>query len=79
MARIIVDIRDDIAPVVALECVRIVVSMGRISKNATMYCYDTSFNTPEGVILVLTRDYRKSDCFIVCKDKRNESNEFKDK
>lgn len=75
MARIHIDIRDDVDPVVALECVRSVVAMGRVSKNGTMYCYGTSFMTEDGLVWVYTRDYRKSDCFYVCKDKRNENNE----
>lgn len=75
MARIHIDIRDDVDPVVALECVRRVVAMGRVSNGGTMYSYGTSFLTVDGLVWVYTRAYRKSDCFYVCKDKRNENEE----
>ena len=63
--RIHIDIEDGITPTVALECVKQVVNMGRISKDDTMYCYATTFDTSQGELVVLTRDHRKSDCFIV--------------
>lgn len=59
------DIEDGISPEIALECVKQVVNMGRISKDDTMYCYATTFDTKNGELVVLTRDHRKSDCFIV--------------
>ena len=69
MSKMHIDVRDGISYVTALECVRKVVDMGRVSKNGTMFCYGTSFLTEEGLIWVFTRDYRKSDCFCVCKNK----------
>jgi hypothetical protein len=67
MSKIHITIEDGIEPEVALDHVRSVVKHGRVSKNDTMYCYATLF--PDGTA-VHTRDYRKSDCFVVYKDKR---------
>ena len=71
-----IDIRDDIPPEVALEAVKQVVREGKISKGEhgkMYYCWATSFSTNIGKIMVVTRQYRKSDCFVVYKDKQNES------
>lgn len=65
--RIHLDIRDDISPTMALEAVKQVVAHGRVSNNGKMYCYATLFDTSEGKIVVSTREYRKSDCFMVYK------------
>lgn len=67
--RIHLDIRDGIPPEIALECVKQVVAEGRVSNNGKMYCYATKFSTPKGEIWVLTRLYRKSDCFVIYRDK----------
>lgn len=72
--KIHLDIRDDIPPTIALECVRKVVADGRVSNNGTMYCYATHFYTSAGRIWVTTRGYRKSDCFLIVKHKE-ENNE----
>jgi hypothetical protein len=64
--RIIIEIRDGIDPVDALQRVRAVINEGRVSKNGTMYCYGTTFT--DGT-KVHTRDYRKNDCFVVYKQK----------
>jgi hypothetical protein len=65
--KIHITIEDGIEPAVALDHVRSVVKHGRISKYNTLYCYLTLF--PDGT-MVQTNDYRKSDCFVVCKDRR---------
>ena len=65
--KIHLDIRDDISPTIALECVREVVADGRVSNNGKMYCYATQFDTSTGRIWVITRRYRKSDCFLIKK------------
>ena len=65
--KIHLDIRDDIPPTIALECVRDVVADGRVSNNGKMYCYATQFYTSIGRIWVTTRRYRKSDCFLIQK------------
>ena len=67
--KIHLDIRDDIPPNIALECVKQVVEEGRISAQGKMYAYATIFNTTYlGEIVVAARPYRKSDCFIVYKN-----------
>ena len=67
--RIHLDIEDGIRPVNALNCVKKVVEMGRISDNGKMYCYATVLSTNEGDVCVITRRYRKSDCFKIIKYK----------
>jgi len=64
MAKIIIDIRDDIDELTAISRVKHVISEGRVSKDKTLYCYATTWH--DG-IKVYTRDYRKNDCFIVTK------------
>ena len=73
--KIEIDIRDGISPVTALEAVRQVVIEGKVSEgeNGKMYyCWATTFSTLIGKIVVLTRQYRKNDCFVVFKEKNNE-------
>ena len=65
MSKIHIDIRDDISPDLALECVKQVVRMGRVSNGGKMYSYASTLDTSEGEILVWTIPYRKSDCFRV--------------
>ncbi len=60
--KIHITIDDGINPEVALRHVAEVVSKGRVGKNGTMYCYVTLF--PDD-IRVVTKEYRKSDCFAV--------------
>lgn len=67
--RIHIDIRDSIEPEDALYYVMQVVERGRISKEGKQYCYLTEFYTKYGKIHVVTRDYRKSDCFVVYRAK----------
>ena len=66
--RIEIDIRDGIAPDVALACVANVVSAGRISNDGKSYCFATTFSCDDEKIVVYTRDNRKNDCFIVKKE-----------
>ena len=66
--KIHLDIRDNIPPSIALKCVCDVVTEGRISNNGKSYCYASFFPTSVGQICVLTRPYRKSDCFMVYKE-----------
>lgn len=68
--KINIDIRDNIKPEMALRLVARVVADGKISKgeNGKMYyCWVTVFDTPDGEIMVSTRQYRKTDCFVVHK------------
>lgn len=66
--RIHIDIRHDISPTIALECVKQVIKQGKISASGKSYCYATTFGTSEGEIWVVIRPYRKSDCFLVYKN-----------
>ena len=63
--KIHITIEDDIDPAVAVGHVMKVIQRGRISDNGKMYCYLTLF--PDKT-MVQTREYRKSDCFVVKKD-----------
>lgn len=68
--RINIDIRDNIEPGLALLLVARVTDSGKISegeKGKTYYCWGTLFDTPDGEIMVATRQYRKTDCFVVYK------------
>ena len=70
-----IDIRDDIPPEVALEAVKQVVREGKISqgeRGKMYYCWATSFSTNIGKIMVVTRQYRKSDCFVVYKPNKDQ-------
>lgn len=67
-----IDIRDEIPPEIALECVKQVVKEGKVSTGENgkkYYCWGTRFKTNIGNIMVATRQYRKDDCFIVYKIK----------
>jgi hypothetical protein len=64
--RITIEIRDGIDPSDALRRVAHVVQNGRVSNNGLSYCYGTIW--ADGV-QVHTRQYRKTDCFVVLKRK----------
>ena len=66
--RIHIDIRHDIPKTVALECVKQVIEQGKVSADGKSYCYATTFDTSVGEVWVATRQYRKSDCFLVYKN-----------
>ncbi len=66
--KIHIDIRHDISPTIALECVRQVIAQGKASNDGKSYCYAAAFDTSEGEVYVVTRPYRKSDCFLVYKN-----------
>lgn len=72
MAKIHIEIRDDISPSIAVECVNQVIIEGKVShdtKGKAYYCWATRFATSEGNLVVSVRPYRKSDCFVVYKYK----------
>ena len=72
MAKVEIDIRDDIDPLVAIDCVRVVMTSGKVSigeNGKKYYCWATTFSTKCGTIIVSTRQYRKNDCFVVYKKK----------
>lgn len=65
-----IDIRDGISETLALELVLEVVRQGRISegeKGKMYYFWATGFNVNGIEYVVSTRQYRKSDCFVVYK------------
>lgn len=65
-SKIHITIEDDIAPEIALECVKKVVEGGRVSGYGKRYCWATIFTNG---IIVVTKDRTKSDCFLVRKEK----------
>lgn len=68
--KINIDIRDNINPELALRLVARVVAGGKVSKGESgkmYYCWGTVFDAPDGEIMVSTRQYRKTDCFVVHK------------
>lgn len=76
--KINIDIRDNINPELALDLVGRVVACGKLSKgeNGKMYyCWGTVFNTSDGKIMVSTRQYRKTDCFVVHKYGKDDGTE----
>ena len=60
-----IKIEDNIDDLTAINLVKRVIECGKISNNGNSYCYLTSFND----IIVETRQYRKSPCFRVYKNK----------
>ena len=76
--KIHLDIRDDIPPAIALKSVYEVVKEGRTCNDGKSYCYATHFETSVGRIWVCTNLYRKSDCFLIVKDKSKEDNNEND-
>lgn len=65
--KIHLDIRDNISPTLALECVKQAIERGKISADGKSYCCAAIFDTDEGKIWVVTRPYRKSSCFLIYK------------
>ena len=75
--KIEIEIRDNIAPDIALDCVRSVITDGKISKGEKekmYYCWATIFtivpkdDTNKYQLTVATQQYRKNDCFVVYKE-----------
>lgn len=61
MSRIIINIADDISQIEALEYVKAVMSLGRISNNEESYCFCSRF-TDKTLVLA---DKKKADIFHV--------------
>lgn len=73
--KINIEIRDNIKPKLALRLVANVIALGKISTGEhgkKYYCWQCNFNTADGEMRVSTRQYRKSDCFVVYKYVKNE-------
>ena len=60
-----IKIEDNIDDLTTITLVKQVIEHGKISNNGNSYCYLTLFND----IVVETRKYRKSPCFVVYKNK----------
>ena len=58
-------IEDNIDDLTAINLVKQVIEQGKISNNGNSYCYFTIFDD----IALETRQYRKSPCFRVYKNK----------
>ena len=69
--KIHLDIRNNISPAIALECVKQVIAQGKVSANGKSYCYATILDTIEGEVWVTVKPYRKSDCFLVYKNQKD--------
>jgi len=60
--KIIIDNRSKMSDLIALEAVKEVITVGRISKNGTQYCY---LSRASSGVMVSTRRNKKSDTFVV--------------
>lgn len=72
MARLIIDIQGAIPVHQAVECVRQVVSEGKISESTTgvkHYCWATRFRNGLVIFTKTRRKGQQSDSFVVRKDK----------
>jgi hypothetical protein len=73
MSRIIIDIPDDaIGLSEAMQCVREVILMGRVSKTTKgvkHFCWHTSFKNGLGVSARVKKKGQKSDSFVVVEKK----------
>lgn len=66
-----IDIRDNIPDEIAIELVGAVIRQGRISKQGDKmcYCWATKITYDDEDYTVYVRDNRKTDCFVVTKDR----------
>ena len=62
-----IKIEDNIDDLTAISIVKQVIEQGKVSGNGKSYCYLTMFTVGNDIIVVETRLYRKSPCFIVYK------------
>lgn len=78
--KIYIDIWDDINPEMALSLIASVIADGKISTGEhgkKYYCWGTLFSTPDGQIMISTRQYRKNDCFVVHRYVKKDGTEVK--
>ena len=67
--KIIINIQDDdISQLDALEYIKAVMSLGRVSGDGESYCYCSKFT--DGTVVLA--DKKKSDIFYIRKDKTND-------
>ena len=50
--KIHIDIRNDISPTIALECVKQVIIQGKVSASGKSYCYATTFEALAALSLI---------------------------
>lgn len=62
-----IKIEDNIDDLTAVSLVKQVIERGKISNNGKSYCYLSVFKMTDDIIVVETRQYRKSPCFRVYK------------
>ena len=65
MSKFIIEIRDGIGDYEAIEALLEVMTIGRISKNDTMYCYHTEMLNGINVSAVEKSKYGKSEKFVI--------------
>jgi len=65
MNKFIIDIRDDIGSYEAISALLEVITVGRISKNDTMYCYHTELTNGIHVTAMDKSKGSKSERFII--------------
>ena len=71
MGRIIINNKSDLTDIEAMENVKRVMDMGRISNDDKQYCYLTAFNKSGSEYHIVTDLRKKSDSFIIYKVPKN--------
>ena len=62
-----IKIEDNIDDLTAISLVKQIIEQGKVSGNGNSYCYLSVFKMTDDIIVVETRQYRKSPCFMVYK------------
>jgi hypothetical protein len=65
MNKLIIDNRTELSDLVAIEIVKSVIELGRISNKEKQYCYGTTFNLEGKEYGVWTSLNKKSDRFVI--------------
>jgi len=65
MSKIIIDNRSDLPDIDAIDVVKRVVKMGRISNNDSQYCYLSVLTVGDTVYRISTDLNKKSDRFLI--------------
>jgi len=65
MNKLIIDNRTDLSDLVAIEFVKSVIALGRISNDGKQYCYGTTFTLVGKQYRVFTDLNKKSDRFVI--------------
>ena len=75
MSKFIIDIRDDIGDYEAISALLKVMSVGRISKDDTMYCYHTEMYNGICVSAIDKIKKSKSEKFVIHLNKSKNKND----